>query len=182
MRQRGRSEKRNYQSKCFHSFYYVIDHPGIHFFFHINSLNCFGWFLLYYLLHLLRSDCFKALTSLQPQFHLNIWIFKYLPWKGVFRKCLINKSKNRQSQGVHFLSICSHKFWKFICLVPSMMLPSWVWCVCQSAQKNSGYITDQYNLVLHRYWLHQRTTPILIYLLIIPLNGTLVSSIAIKST
>ena len=64
MRQRGRSERRNCQRKCFHSFNYIIDHVSIHFFFYVNSLRCLMWFLLYYLLHLLSSDRFAALTSL----------------------------------------------------------------------------------------------------------------------
>ena len=39
MRQRGRSERRNYQRKCFPSFNYVIDHASIRFFFYANSLQ-----------------------------------------------------------------------------------------------------------------------------------------------
>ena len=38
IRQRGRSERRNCQRKCFHSFNYVIDHVSIRFFFYVNSL------------------------------------------------------------------------------------------------------------------------------------------------
>ena len=50
MRQRGRSEKRNCQRKCFYSTNYVIDHARICFFFYVNSLHCFVAFILYYLL------------------------------------------------------------------------------------------------------------------------------------
>ena len=39
MRQRGRSERRNYQRKCFPLFNYVIDHASIRFFFYANSLQ-----------------------------------------------------------------------------------------------------------------------------------------------
>ena len=50
MSQRVPSEKRNCQRKCFHSINYVIDHARIRFFFYVNRLHCFVWFLLYYLL------------------------------------------------------------------------------------------------------------------------------------
>ena len=40
MRQRGRSERRNCQRKCFHSFNYIIDHASIRVFFYVNSLHC----------------------------------------------------------------------------------------------------------------------------------------------
>ena len=53
----GRSERRkNFQRKWFHSFNYVIDHASSRFFFNANSWDCFLWFLLYHLLHLLRSS------------------------------------------------------------------------------------------------------------------------------
>ena len=65
MRQRGRSERRNCQRKCFHSVNYVTDQASIRFFFNVNCLHCFVSFLLYYLLHLFSSDLFAALTSLQ---------------------------------------------------------------------------------------------------------------------
>ena len=55
MRQRGWSERRNCQQKCFYLFNYIIDHASIHFFFYINSLHCFLWFPLYQLLHLLKE-------------------------------------------------------------------------------------------------------------------------------
>ena len=58
-------------------FNYVTDHVSIHFFFYVNSLCCLMWFFLYYLLHLLSSDCFAALTSLQPD-KLGIWIYDFL--------------------------------------------------------------------------------------------------------
>ena len=63
MRQWGRSEIRNCQPKCFHSFNCVIDHPSIRSFLNVNSLRCFLWCCLYYLLYLLSSDRFVALTS-----------------------------------------------------------------------------------------------------------------------
>ena len=50
----GRNEKRNCQRKCFHSLNYVLDHASIHFFFYVNSLHCFLWFLLYYLMRHLK--------------------------------------------------------------------------------------------------------------------------------
>ena len=66
MRQRGGSKRRNWNSqrRCSYSFNYVIDHASIRFFFYINSLQCFVWFLLYYLLHLLSSYHFPVLMSL----------------------------------------------------------------------------------------------------------------------
>ena len=63
MRRRCRSKIRNCQRNSFHSFNYVMDHASIRFFFDVNSLHCFVWFLLYYLLHLLSSYHFAALTS-----------------------------------------------------------------------------------------------------------------------
>ena len=74
IRQRDQIKRRNCQQKCFHSFNYIIDHTSISFFFCINSLHCFVWFLLYYLLHLLSSDHFAALKSLYKIF-IWIWIF-----------------------------------------------------------------------------------------------------------
>ena len=81
----GRSERKNCQWKCFHSFNYVIDHASIRFFFYVNSLHWFLWSLLHYLLHLLSSDRFPALTRFSG---INfIWIygfFKNDPRKRVF--------------------------------------------------------------------------------------------------
>ena len=59
VRQRARSERRNCQRKCFHSFTYVIDHASIHFFFYVNSLFLLIPFVLlasYYKLRSLRSS------------------------------------------------------------------------------------------------------------------------------
>ena len=64
LRQKGWSKRINCQRKSFHSFNYVIDDASIRFFFYVNSFHCFIWFLLYYLLHLLSSDHFAALTIL----------------------------------------------------------------------------------------------------------------------
>ena len=85
---RHRSKRRNCLRKCFHSFKHVIDHVNICFILLIsfqtcshslnnaNSLHCFTWFLLYYLLHLLRSDPFAALISLQPyKFFIGVYEF-----------------------------------------------------------------------------------------------------------
>ena len=55
MRQRGWSERRNCQQKCFYLFNYIIDQASIHFFFYINSLHCFVWFPLYQLLYLFKE-------------------------------------------------------------------------------------------------------------------------------
>ena len=73
---RGRAERRNCLRKCFHSFKYVIEHANVRFFFYVDSLHCFRRFRLYYLLHLLSSDRFAALTSLQPYKFL-IWICEF---------------------------------------------------------------------------------------------------------
>ena len=69
MRHRGRSERRNCQQMCFHSFNYVvvfasINYTSIRFSFYVNSLHCFVWFFLHYLLYLLFPDRFAALTCL----------------------------------------------------------------------------------------------------------------------
>ena len=122
--------RRNCLRKCFHTFRYIIDHTNVPFFFYVNSLHCFVWFPVYYLLHLFGSDCFAALTSLWPY----KFLFKYMnflkthPQKKVF--CNVNRSnleviwkkcKNSQGQGIHFLR---HKFWIVFCSVPTMVVPS----------------------------------------------------------
>ena len=56
--------KKKLSTKVFHSFNYVIDHASIIIFFYVNSLHCFMWFLLYYLLHLLGLDRYAVLTVL----------------------------------------------------------------------------------------------------------------------
>ena len=86
MRKRGRKARRNCQQNCFHSCNYVIDQVNVCFVFYRNSLHCFVWFHLYYLLHLLSSDCFTALT--------NLW-----PYKFFISICEFLKN---YCQGVHF--------------------------------------------------------------------------------
>ena len=68
-KKRPQSGRRNSLQKCFHSLKYTIDHTNVHFFFlislqtcshslnYVNSFHCFIQFLLYYLLHLISSDC-----------------------------------------------------------------------------------------------------------------------------
>ena len=89
MRQRGRSERRKCQRKCFHSFKYLIDRLSVHFVFYVNSLHWLVWFFLYYLMQLLSSDRFAALTGvIAIQTFYLIWIYDFLknhPWKIVFR-------------------------------------------------------------------------------------------------
>ena len=76
MTQRGWNKRRNCQWNCIYSFEYVIDHASNRFFLYVNSLHCSMWFLLYYLLHFLSSDCFAALTSLKACKFL-IWIYDF---------------------------------------------------------------------------------------------------------
>ena len=78
MRQRDRSERRNSQRKCFQYFNCVIDHLSICFFFYINSLHCFKWSILYYLLHLLRSA--NNLIAILI-FNVNMFFKKIIPEK-----------------------------------------------------------------------------------------------------
>ena len=52
MRQKVVEAKEETLRKGFHLFKYVINHMNVDFFFCVNSLHCFMWFLLYYLLHL----------------------------------------------------------------------------------------------------------------------------------
>ena len=54
------SERRKCLRLRFYPFKCVIDHANVRFFFFINSLHCFVWTPLYYLLHLFSSDCFTA--------------------------------------------------------------------------------------------------------------------------
>ena len=78
------------------SFNYVIDHASIHFFFYVNSLHCFVWFLLYYLLHLLSSTRFEILTIYS---HTN-FLFEYMnffinhPRKRIFRYVSLSNLEN----------------------------------------------------------------------------------------
>ena len=54
------------------------------------------WFLLYYLLHLLSSDHFTALTSLQP-YKFFIWtyeLFRNHPWKIAFFNVNLSNLEN----------------------------------------------------------------------------------------
>ena len=76
MRQRSRSKRRNCQRKCYHSFKYLIDNASICFFFYINSLHCFVWFLLFYLLQIFSSNHFAALFSLYL-YKVFIWIYEF---------------------------------------------------------------------------------------------------------
>ena len=74
MRERGWSERRNCQKKYFDPFNYVADHANICFFLNVNSLHCFFWFDLYYLLHLLSSNCFANPRSCRLKF---FWIYEF---------------------------------------------------------------------------------------------------------
>ena len=139
MKQRGRNERRN----CQHSLSSVIDHAIICFLFYINSLHFFVLFLLYYLLHLLGSDRFETLTSLQPYkfCYLKIWIFKKSSTKEFFvqklmlkyfRKCFTKKSKNRQPRSA-FLEYPEAQILKFLPSARPLVPPLWVRCMCRSA-------------------------------------------------
>ena len=83
MRERGWSERRNCQKKYFDPFNYVADHANIRFFLNVNSLHCFFWFDLYYLLHLLSSNCFANPKSCSLEF---FWIYEF------FKKWYTTKS------------------------------------------------------------------------------------------
>ena len=154
MRQRGRSERRNCQRKCFHSFNYIIDHANIRVFFYVNSLHCFLWFFLYYLLHLISSDRFAALTSLQP-YKFFIWIYKLFknhPRKRVFRNVSLSNLENvlqrnlrtdraskcifRVSGGTQILEIYPFGSNHGGTLMGSMFVPA--------SPKNSRYVADLY--------------------------------------
>ena len=95
MRQRHWSKRRNCQQKCFHSFSYVIDHTSIHFFFYVNSLHCFVWFLL------LLAASFE-LRLLHSSHNLN---FENVLQRNLrtdrFRECI--------------LEYLEAEFWKFLC-------------------------------------------------------------------
>ena len=148
-------QKKKLSTKVFSfiSFIFIsfTDHGSMHIFFYINSLHCFLWFFLYYLLHLIRSDRFAALTGLQP-YKLFIWIyelFKNHPWKRVFRNVSLSNLENvlqgnlktdcqecmfRVSEGANFENFSAwHQSW---------------WCLCGFdvctglPKKSSRYITD----------------------------------------
>ena len=115
-KKRHQREGTNCLQKCFLSFMYVTNHKNVCFFFlnslwpcsnplnEVYSLHRFVWFLLYYLLHFLRSDHFAALYKFITikKFYLNIWIFKKSPTKKSNSKC----------KGVDFWSIWRHKLEK----------------------------------------------------------------------
>ena len=112
---------------------------------------------MYYILHLSA----QIASQLSPVyigtcFYLSIWHFKNHSGRKVFRNLnlgnlenvLTKKCRNRRCQGVHFQSIWRHKFSKFVCLAPTMVLSSCVWWLYLPAQKNSGYIPDTYKIYL----------------------------------
>ena len=91
-----RSKRKKKQRKCFYSFSYVIDHVNARFFVNINSLHYFLWFLLYYLLHLLRSDHFAAPACWLP-YKFFIWINEFFtnhPRKRIFRNVNLSNLEN----------------------------------------------------------------------------------------
>ena len=162
MRQRGWSERRNCQGKCFHSFSYIIDHKSICFFY-VNSLHCFVWFLLYYLQHRLSSERFAALTRLQP-YTFFIWIYEFFknqPQRRVFRNVRLSNLENvlqrnlrtgkarecilRVSGGTNFENFSAQR-------QPWQHLRGFN--VYRSAQKNSGYVTGSYISSNHVNCLH----------------------------
>ena len=150
IRQRGQSERRNCQRKNFHSFNYVIDHASIRFFFYVNSLHCFVWFLLYYLLHFLSSTRFEILTI----YSHTKFLFEYMnffinhPQKRVFRYVSLSNLENvlqkiqkqtarecisRVSGGTNF-EHSSNRASRDGAFMGSVFVPA--------AQKFSGYVTS----------------------------------------
>ena len=149
MRQRGRSERRSCQRKYFHSFNFIIDHASIHFFFYVNTLYCFMWLLLNYLLFLLSSDHFAALTSIAILVCTDEF-FKNYPPKRIFRNESISNLENVLQRNLRTDTAreCIFKVSECINLekifrsAPTMVASSWVRCVYQCDHKNHGYVTD----------------------------------------
>ena len=92
MRQRGQSKRRNCQQKC-----NKRSHKYFCFFFNINSLHCFLWFLLYYLQHLLTSD----------------------RWSNF--KNVLQNLKEQTKQGSAFLEYLKEKILKFLNLTQTIV-------------------------------------------------------------
>ena len=126
-----------------------------------KSLHCFVWFLLYYLLHPFSSDYFAALTSLLP-YNFFIWTPEFsrnYPWRRVF--CNVNLSN---LENVFQRNLRTDRFWGCIFRASGgekfehfrvrhhLVALSWVWCMCQSAQKNSGYVTVLKQLDISILW------------------------------
>ena len=64
-----------------------------HFWSEVNTLHCFIQFLLCYFLHLFGSDCFAALTSLEPYKLLIFEFFKNQPQRA-FRNINLSNLEN----------------------------------------------------------------------------------------
>ena len=125
---RRRSERINYLPKCLHSSKYVIDHANVRFFFLIflricshssNNVNTLHYFAFFHLRSFRTYELFEHMIFLK--------IIRFT-----------KKSKNIQSQGVHFWSIWRHKFEKLIWSTPTMIAPSLVLFMDSSAQESSG--------------------------------------------
>ena len=98
----GWTKKRNCQRRRLYSFNYIIVHMSICFFFYLNSLHRFVWLLLYYLLHLLSSHSFAALTSLETYKHF-IWIYEFFknhPQKRNFSNVSLSNLENASQKSL----------------------------------------------------------------------------------
>ena len=117
--------------------------------FALSSLHCFIWFLLYYLPHLLSSNCFATLKLIA----IHIWIYGFLknhPRKIVFRNVSLSKLEDvfqgnlttgrarecifRVSGSINFKNFSAQQQpWQQLCGFD----------VCTSLpKKNSAYITE----------------------------------------
>ena len=98
MRQTGRSNRRNCQWKCFHSFNHILDHATIRLFFNVNSFTLLLVIPSVLLAASLSSDRIAALTSHKltaiQTFYLNICIFINHPRKRVFCNVSLSNLEN----------------------------------------------------------------------------------------
>ena len=72
--------------KVFCSFKFIIDYANVCFFYYINDPHWFVWFLLYYLLHLFRSDRFAARFRNCLDHFGNCFTKKLSIWKHKYSK------------------------------------------------------------------------------------------------
>ena len=63
------------------------------------------------------------------------------------KNVLQRKLRTNRARECIFRVFGLRKFWKFIHSAPTMVAPSWVQCVYQSAQKTSGYVTGLYSCI-----------------------------------
>ena len=93
VRKRDQSKRRNCQRKWFHSFNYAC-HASICFFFYVDSLHCFLWFVLLAARFKLTSLSSSHILVAIQIFYLSMWnIFKII-YEKVFPSVRVSNLEN----------------------------------------------------------------------------------------